>query len=192
MISLLSVALALSGTMLASAGGFLVGRWWQRRRQQTWADETNLQVSRVLEQITDRLAVEDELARTVDPIAHGGRVALSEVLAGLRDYGGYESVVLADDAGLVIAACGGTEATELVAVEAAAYTSVSMRVPGERQTILQTQSERRWTLHRYFNVQGAQLSLSASRRGGTPRADALDGALGAIQRVLADADDVAA
>ena len=188
----LSIGFALLGVGFSAYGGFLVGRWWQRHRELEWANDTQEQVGRILDRIAEKIVIEDHVAKAVDPLANGGRVALGEVLSGLRDFGGYEAVVLADDAGLVVAACGSEEAAELMAVEAAAFASATERMPGRQQTVLQTQPEKRWTLHRYFQVDGVPLSLSAARRGGTPRVEALDGALGAIQRVLDGYDDAAA
>ena len=186
------IVLAALGTLLAVIGGFLVGQWWQRRGEQEVARDTRERFDRLLQQIAEQLPVGDNVARAVDPIATNGRGALKEVLLSLRDHGGYEAVVVADDSGLVVAANGPGEASELIAVEAAAFGSVADRIPGDRQSILQALPDGRWTLHRYFNVDDVRLSLSATRRGATPRVDALDGALGAVVRVLTSANDEAA
>lgn len=184
MASIIDLLLAGAGTWLVGSGGFVLGRWWQRRSEAQRVRESHAEVARLLDRIARELTLEDNVARAIDPLAHGGRIALSRVLGGLRDHGGYEAVVLADDAGLVIAGIGPEEMAEMIAIEAAAFGAAGDRLRGQRQTILQTQPEKRWTLHRYFRVDGSLLSLSASRRGGTPRVEALDGALGAFQRVL--------
>ena len=191
MIWLSAIGLAAVGTWLIATGGFLMGRWWQHRHERTRSTDTEAQVGRILDRIADTLVIEDRVADAVDPLATDGRAALDRVLSGLRDVGGYEAVVVADDAGLVIAGVGASETAELLAIEAAAFGAAAERIRGQRQTIIHTQPEKQWSVHRFFTVDSAKLSLSASRRGGTPRVEALDGALGAFQRVLA-VEDIAA
>lgn len=190
MSAIVSVLLAAAGTFLASFGGFVFGAHRQRESERHLGDRTERQISDALEKVLGRLEQEqNDVASAVDPLAHGGREALTSILDRIRDFGGYATVVLSDDAGLVLAAIGPDEVSELIAIEAAAFGTTSERVRGIRQTILQAEPDKRWTLHRYFEVEEGKLCLSASRQGGSPRADALDGALSAFERILSTNTD---
>lgn len=180
----IAVLLASSGALLAAAGGFFFGQWWQSRKRAVLDARAERQISEALEKILSRLQAEDDMARAVDPLAQAGRSALTSILTRIQEHGGYSAVVLSDDAGLVLAATGKEEVAELLAVAAASFGNTSERVHGRRQTILETEADRRWTLHRYFTVEEGKLCLSATRHGGSARPEALDGALGAFQRVL--------
>ena len=192
MSEVVAIVLAAAGTFLAALGGFTLGQWWFARTRASLDLKAERQIGEALEKVLSRLEIEDNMAAAVDPLAHGGRTALASILDRIRDHGGYSAVVLSDDAGLVLAACGPEDTAELMAVEAAAFGTTSERVRGRRQTILESQPDKRWVLHRYFEVEQGKLCLSATRQGGTPRTEALDGALGAFERVLSTRETTAA
>ncbi len=179
----MAVMAASVAAVLFAIIGFMLGRMSRGPAVPRPADE-KAHMGQVLDQIADSVAIGDGVTEVVDPLAAGGRVALSRVLAGLRDHGGYEAVVLADDAGLVVAASGSDEIAEMMAIESAAFGSAVERFWDASETILHTLPQDRWTVHRYFKVDESRLSLSACRRGGSPRAEALDGALDTFRRVL--------
>lgn len=187
-----SVLLAIVGTGLTAGGGFIVGRWWYGRVVDRLSQRTEAQIRNALAQVLERYEVESDLARAIDPLAGRGRGALTLILEKIQDTGGFTAVVLSDEAGLVVAGRGPDELVELIAVEAAAFGNTSERIQGQRQTILQTQPDKRWTLHRYFEVEPSKLCVSARRHGGTPRAEALDGTLAAFERILSSGAQSAA
>lgn len=182
--SLGAILLALAGTLLSALGGYVLGLFSRRRGQRRLELDAQKQIGDALEKVLRRLEVEDGMARAVDPLADGGRTALASVLGRIQAHGGYSAVALSDDHGLVLAGCGPDEVLELMAVEAAAFGTTADHVGGGRQALLQSRPDKRWTLHRYFTVGTNRLCVSARRQGGTPRIDALDGTLGAFERVL--------
>lgn len=178
MSTLLSLFLAVVGTAAAVAGGFMLGR---RKAKEVPPPHLEATLGRVLQHLENGT---ESVARMVDPLAGGGRNALHAILDRIKSHGGFVAVTLSDDAGLILAGVGISNRIELMAVTAAAHGSTADRVATRHRALLEAHADSRWTVHRYFQVDREPLCLSATRQGGIPRVDALDGAIGALEQVL--------
>lgn len=170
------------GTLLAAGGGYLFGRGNGPKRE---AEFDPRQLEATLERVVARLEhSSDSVAAAVDPLVSHGRGALDTILERVLEVGGYAAVVMSDDAGLVLTSVGPAHQAETLAVRAAAFGSTGARVGDRHEAVVEGHADRRWTVHRYFEVDGDRICVSATRHGSTPRLDALDGAVGALARVL--------
>lgn len=108
--------------------------------------------------------------------------SLEAALEVLRVHRRFDPVVLADASGLVVGATGSPEAAELLAIDAVAYRNAP--IEGRVERLVHASGDTGWTVHRYFSVDGAGLSLSAFRSGPAPDPHALDDALAPVFAAL--------
>jgi hypothetical protein len=120
------------------------------------------------------------------------RTGLSELPAAIdaiAEVGGFQSLVLSDEAGLPIAANTTAKEAELLAGAAAHLQSLAERTVSEdlpRPMAYAVLDEARCTtVHRMFVAGNLRLALSATARGETLLPCALDAALPAVERALA-------
>jgi hypothetical protein len=107
--------------------------------------------------------------------------ALRLQLAAARKAAGIDSLVLADEAGLCIAAVGAGWPHEEIAAYAA---MVGTKVENFEGNLYST--ERCWNVRiRRFRAEGADLLLCAVGGGGEPRAQGLQRSISGVTRILA-------
>lgn len=176
-----AMVLAGLGVAVSAYGGWVLGRRSRRRHPDLAEGRLEQTLDRLLEHLNTQ---EDAVAAAVDPLVLLGRVGLERILDKVRELGGYSAVALSDDHGLVVAAVGERDLGEQLAVLAAGYGGVAERSGARHRALVEGRADEHWTVYRFFSVDGERLCISGIRQGATPRLDALDGAVGALARVL--------
>lgn len=171
-------------------------------RDEAWAERVRAEVDTLassmrrdgadhLEQIVRQLdpkAEQARLARALAPRGDDKRPELPRLLATVAREGGFAGVLLADEAGLVLATSPGTQHPDEVAGVSALLLSHGDRLaqrgmPRPTATLVHDAADR-LTLHRTLDVQDRRYVLTAVARKETLTHRSLDPAVDVLERVL--------
>lgn len=143
-------------------------------------------VQKAVQPLVERDRMGRDLARLEQTTSRAG---LSSVLDAIAQNGGFSAVVLSDDAGLPLAASAGTTDVEAIAGGSSLVFTLAERAEREGRApviaMLVHHGDNQLVLHRIFGPKEAPLMVTAVCRGRALPPDALDPALGSIERALA-------
>ena len=143
-------------------------------------------VQKAMQPLVERERIGRDLAKLEASTSQAG---LAGVLDAIAQNGGFSSVVLSDEAGLPLAASSGTEDVESIAGSSSLVFTLAERAEREGRApvvaMVVHHGDNQLVLHRIFGPKEARLMLTAVSRGRALGPDALDPALGSIERALA-------
>ena len=143
-------------------------------------------VHKVMSPVLERERIGRDLARVE---LSAGQLELPKVLEAIAQSGGFSAVVLSDSAGLPLAASLGTQNVDELAGSSALVFTLAERAQREGQApvvaLILHHADNQLVLHRIFDLRDCRLMLTAVTRGRALAPDALDPALGSVERALA-------
>ncbi len=142
-------------------------------------------LQQVLRPMMEREQVGRDLARLTSTSGLGG---LPKLLDAIAERGGFSSIVLSDDVGLPLAASAGAVDVDTLAGASSLLLTLADRAerdgaPAPLCVVVRDESNQT-LLHRIFRVGDDRFMLTAVARGVEVLADALDPALGTLERAL--------
>lgn len=144
----------------------------------------------LLQQALTPMLQRDTFGRELAQVEGGTTLGeLPRLLDTIAQKGGFSSVVLSDDVGLPLAASASATSVDWLAGVGSFLLTLVERSERSNEPkpigVLVHDESNQLTLHRIFRVGGTQFLLSAVARGQDLRPDALDPALGKLERALA-------
>lgn len=143
-------------------------------------------VQKAMQPLVERERIGRDLAKLETSTSQAG---LPGVLEAIAQNGGFSSVVLSDEAGLPLAASSGTVDVESIAGSSSLVFTLAERAEREGRApvvaMVVHHTDNQLVLHRIFGPKDARLMLTAVSRGRSLGPDALDPALGSVERALA-------
>lgn len=171
---MLAMALGGLGLTIAVLGGFMLGRWWQERFDDLYRVLPYLFAPEAKE--SNRIYAPNDspdLSHLIHRDQRRGRIAISSILSELRQQGQFYAVVVSDDSGLVVSSSGPSQTVEGIAAQAASF-GASQLLYQPWFSLVCTQPNGDWIMHRYFSVEESMLCMSWAGFGSFPSSSQIE------------------